>query len=65
MQPMLREFSETLNEMRDQGQTDNEIASMLNRIELDNRGKVEEWVLDTMMSELRLVAGIPKPNLHK
>jgi len=64
MQPMLREFIKTLSEMRDQGQTDAEIAAMLDRVELDNCGKVEKEILDAMMSELRLAAGIPaKPNL--
>jgi putative component of toxin-antitoxin plasmid stabilization module len=66
MQPMLRDFHKILNEMRDQGQTDAEIAAMLNRIELDNCGKLEKEVLDAIMSELRLAAGIqPKPNLHE
>jgi transcription termination factor NusB len=59
MQPMLREFIKTLSEMRDQGQTDAEIAAMLDRVELDNCGKVEKEILDAMMSELRLAAGIP------
>jgi len=61
---MLREFIKTLSEMRDQGQTDAEIAAMLDRVELDNCGKVEKEILDAMMSELRLAAGIPpKRNL--
>jgi transcription termination factor NusB len=45
--------------MRGQGQTDAEIAAMLDRVELDNCGKVEKEILDAMMSELRLAAGIP------
>jgi hypothetical protein len=66
MQPMLREFNQTLSEMRDQGHTDVEITAMLDRIELDSCGKVEKEILDAMMSELRLAAGIPpKPNLHE
>ncbi|MGH6735315.1 MAG: hypothetical protein ACRECX_04450 [Methyloceanibacter sp.] len=64
MQPMLCEFNKALNEMRDRGQTDTEIAAMLDQIELENRGKVEEWILDAMMSELRLVAGLQPTNLH-
>ncbi len=65
MRPMLCEFNKTLNDMRDRGQTDTEIAAMLDQIESDNRGKVEESILDVMMSELRLVAGLqPKTNLH-
>src|SRR5262245_13745162 len=65
MQPMLREFNKTLSEMRDQGHTDAEIAAMLDRIELDSCGKMEKEILDAMMSELRLAAGIQtKPNLH-
>ena len=66
MQPMLREFKKTLSEMRDRGQTDTEIAAMLDKIESDNRGEVEKWLLDAMISELRLTAGIePKLNLHE
>ena len=26
---------------------------MLNKIEVENRGKVEDWILDAIMSELR------------
>jgi len=63
---MLCEFNKTLNEMRDRGQTDTEIAAMLDQIESDNRGKLEEWILDVMMIELRLAAGTQlKPNLHE
>jgi hypothetical protein len=66
MQPMLHEFNKTLNEMRDRGQADTEIVAMLDKIESDNRGKLEEWMLDAMMSELRLAAGVPpKPNRHE
>jgi hypothetical protein len=66
MQPMLREFNKTLSQMRDQGQTNAEIAAMLDKIELDNCGKVEKWILDAMMSELRLAAGIQsEPNRHE
>jgi hypothetical protein len=63
MQPMLSEFNKTLKEMRDQGQPDTEIAAVLDKIASDNRGTLEEWILDVMMSELRRVAGI-QPNLH-
>jgi hypothetical protein len=56
MQPMLREFNKALTEMRDRGQTETEIAAMLDKIEVDNRGKVEDWILDNIMSELRLAA---------
>ena len=66
MQPMLGEFNKTLSEMRDQGHTDAEIAAMLDRLELDSRGKLEKEILDAMMSELRLAARIPpKPTLHE
>jgi hypothetical protein len=46
MQPMFREFHMTLIEMRERGQTETEIAAM-------NRGKVEDWILNAIMSELR------------
>ena len=56
MQPMIREFHMTLIEMRERGQTETEIAAMLDKIEVENRGKVEDWILDAIMSELRLTA---------
>ena len=56
MQPMIREFHMTVIEMREQGQTETEIAAMLDKIEMENRGKVEDWILDAIMSELRLTA---------
>ena len=56
MQPMIREFHMTVIEMREQGQTETEIAAMLDKIEVENRGKVEDWILDAIMSELRLTA---------
>ena len=56
MQPMIREFHKTLIEMRERGQTETEIAAMLDKIEVENRGKVEDWILDAIMNELRLVA---------
>ena len=56
MQPMIREFHKTLIEMRERGQTETEIVAMLDKIEVENRGKAEEWILDAIMSELRLTA---------
>ena len=56
MQPMIREFHMTVIEMREQGQTETEIAAMLDKIEMENRGKVEDWILDAIMNELRLTA---------
>jgi transcriptional regulator len=56
MQPMIREFHMTVIEMRERGQTETEIAAMLDKIEVENRGKVEDWILDAIMSELRLTA---------
>ena len=56
MQPMIREFHKTLIEMRERGQTETEIVAMLDKIEVENRGKVKEWILDAIMSELRLTA---------
>ena len=56
MQPMIREFHMTVIEMRERGQTETEIAAMLDKIEVENRGKVEDWILDAIMRELRLAA---------
>ena len=56
MQPMICEFHMTVIEMRERGQTETEIAAMLDKIEVENRGKVEDWILDAIMSELRLTA---------
>ena len=53
---MIREFHKTLVEMRERGQTETEIAAMLDKIEVENRGKVEDWIFDATMSELRLTA---------
>lgn len=66
MQPMLREFNKTLIEMRDRGQTETEIAAMLDKVEVDNRGKVDDWILHAIMSELRFAARPqPKPKSNK
>ena len=46
----------TVIEMREQGQTETEIAAMLDKIEMENRGKVEDSILDAILSELRLTA---------
>ena len=54
--PMIREFHMTVIEMRERGQTEIEIAAMLDKIEVENRGKVDDWILDAIMSELRLTA---------
>ena len=56
MQPIIREFHMTVIEMRERGQTETEIAAMLDKIEVENRGKVEDWIFDAIMSELRLTA---------
>jgi hypothetical protein len=37
MQPMLREFNKTLIDMRDQGQTETEIAAMVDKDEVEPR----------------------------
>ena len=39
MQPMIREFHMTVIEMREQGQTETEIAAMLDKIEMENRAR--------------------------
>ena len=46
MQPMLREFNQTLSEMRDQGQTDAEIAAML-RNEMSPKEVIERGAAAT------------------
>ena len=56
MQPIIREFHMTVIEMRERGQTESEITAMLDKIEVENRGKMEDWILDAIMSELRLTA---------
>jgi len=64
MQPMLLEFHKTLIEMRERGQTELEIVAMFEKIEVENRGKVEDWILDAIMSELRLAADRTRPDTH-
>jgi len=39
---MIREFHKTLTEMRERGQTEPEIAALSEKIEVGNRGKVED-----------------------
>ena len=53
---MVREFTRTVAEMREQGTSDADIAALLDRVESGNRGKVEDELSDTIMSELRRVA---------
>ena len=64
MQPMISEFHKTLTEMRERGQTELEIIAMFEKIEVENRGKVEDWILDAIMSELRLAADRTRPDTH-
>jgi hypothetical protein len=59
MAPMVREFTKAVAEMRQQGASEADIAVMLDKIEMDNRGTVEDAVLETIMSELRRVAQTP------
>ena len=42
MQPMICEFHKALIEMRERGQTELEIVASLDKIEVENRGKVED-----------------------
>ena len=37
--------------MRERGQTELEIVAMFEKIEVENRGKVEDWILDAIMSK--------------
>ena len=46
--------------MRERGQSELEIVAMLDKIEVENRGKVEDWILDAIMSELRLSKALAK-----
>jgi hypothetical protein len=59
MAPMVREFTKTVAGMPQQGASEADIAIMLDKIEMDNRGTVEDAVLETIMSELRRVAQTP------
>jgi hypothetical protein len=58
MAPMVREFTKTVAEMREQGASEADIAGVLDKVETGNRGKVEDALLDAMMSELRRVAHV-------
>jgi hypothetical protein len=55
MAPMVREFAKNIMEMRERGATEADLAAMLDRVETDNRGKVDDAILDVIMSELRRV----------
>jgi hypothetical protein len=59
MVPMVREFTKTIAEMREQGASEADITAMLDKVEANNRGKVEDTLLEEMMSALRQVARPP------
>jgi hypothetical protein len=42
MEPMVREFTTTLTEMRRKGASEEDIASMLRKVESRNRGRMDE-----------------------
>lgn len=56
MAPMVREFAKNIADMRERGATGADVADMLARVETDNRGKVDDAILDLIMAELRRVA---------
>jgi hypothetical protein len=62
MAPMVREFTKTVAEMRQQGASEADITATLDKVEAGNRGKVEDVILDEIMSELRRVARPPAPD---
>jgi len=51
---MLRELNDSIAQVRREGRTDAEIAALLEQVEAENRGKVEDW------GQLRLAAQPPK-----
>jgi hypothetical protein len=59
MVPMVREFTQTVAEMREQGASEADITAMLDKVEADNRGKLEDTLLNEMMSVLRRAARSP------
>jgi hypothetical protein len=61
MAPTVEEFAKTIAEMREQGASDADIATMLDMVESNNRGTVEDEILEVMMSELRRVAATTAP----
>jgi hypothetical protein len=61
MVPMVREFTQTVAEMREQGASEADITAMLDKVEADNRGKLEDTLLNEMMSVLRRAARSPHP----
>jgi hypothetical protein len=56
MAPMVREFAKSVADMRERGANEAEIAAILDRVEMDNRGKVDDAILGIIMTELRRVA---------
>jgi hypothetical protein len=59
MVPMVREFTKTVAEMREQGASEADIMAMLDKVEAHNRGKLEDTLLNEMMSVLRRSARSP------
>jgi hypothetical protein len=53
MAPMMRGFTKTVIEMRQQGASEADLAAMLDKVEAGNRGQVEDAILDTILGELR------------
>jgi hypothetical protein len=45
--------------MREQGASEADITAMLDKVEADNRGKLEDTLLNEMMSVLRRAARSP------
>jgi hypothetical protein len=59
MVPMVREFTKTVAEMREQGASEADITAMLDKVEANNRGKLEDTLLNEMMNVLRRAARSP------
>ncbi len=53
---MVREFAKSVADKRERGATEADIAAMLDRVERDNRGKVDDAILEVIMAELRRIA---------
>ena len=60
MAPMVEEFALQVEKMREDGASDAELAAMLDRVERENHGDVDDSILKVIMTELRRIVQAPE-----
>jgi ABC-type protease/lipase transport system fused ATPase/permease subunit len=59
--PIVRELCDSIIHMR-RGGTDAHLAALIQKVETKHRGKVEDWMLDEVMTELKRATQLLKSN---